>query len=161
MHLNRTWNKVLNSGQTTLDVSDQPVCSLTKEFLFRHQEIFLSVFSHLQVILYWVVFLGNWWQFNDRGFRACENSYWKEILHDRTWYTLEITLCAIFIKLCEATSVSEADLLSYDWLTEKPKDNTSFLFWECVTDLQIKVLMYIRSICEANLKCMLKFCQNY
>ena len=58
----------------------------------------------------------------------------------RARYTFQVTLCALFIKLREAAYVSETDLSQCDWLTQKPKDNTSFLYWKCVTDLQIKVL---------------------
>ena len=57
-----------------------------------------------------------------------------------------------FIKLGEAVFVFEADLSSYDWLTQKSKGNTSFLYWNCVIDLQIKVLLYVCSICECNFK---------
>ena len=39
MHLNLKWNTVLNSDQTPVDVSDQPVHALTKELQFCHQEI--------------------------------------------------------------------------------------------------------------------------
>ena len=40
----------------------------------------------------------------------------------------------------------------YDWLTQKSKDNTLLLYWKCVIDLQIKVLLYVRSIREGNFK---------
>ena len=66
-----------------------------------------------------------------------------------------------FYQTCKAASVSEANLSSYDWLTQKSGDNTSFLYWKCGIDLQIKVLLYVRSICEGNFKLMLKYCANY
>ena len=44
--------------------------------------------------------------------------------------------------------VTQTDLSPYYWLTQKSKDNTSFRYWKCVIDLQIKVLLYIHSICE-------------
>ena len=70
----------------------------------------------------------------------------------RARYTLQITLCALFIKLGEAVFICEADLSSYDWLTQKLKNNTSFLYWKCIIDLQIKVLLFVCSICEGNFK---------
>ena len=70
----------------------------------------------------------------------------------KTRHTLEITLCTLFIKLCETASVSETDLSPYDWLTQKSEDNTSFLYWKCVIDLQIKLLFYVHSIFEGNSK---------
>ena len=62
----------------------------------------------------------------------------------RSRYTSLITL--------EAAPVSETDFSSYDWLTQKSRDNTLFLHRRCVIDLQIKVLMYVHSIREGNFK---------
>ena len=70
----------------------------------------------------------------------------------RARYTWQITLWALFIKLREATSVNETDLSPYDWLTQKSKNNAPFLYWKCVIDLEINVLLYIRSIREGNFK---------
>ena len=36
--------------------------------------------------------------------------------------------------------------------TNKSKNNTSFLYWKCAIALQIKVLLYVRSIFESNFK---------
>ena len=44
----------------------------------------------------------------------------------RTKYTSQINLRALFIKR-EVASVSETDLLPFDWLTQKSKYNTSLL----------------------------------
>ena len=52
MHLNMKWTRVLNSGQTAVDVSNQPVYALTKEPQLIHPEIFFSVFYHLQTTSY-------------------------------------------------------------------------------------------------------------
>ena len=35
---------------------------------------------------------------------------------------------------------------------KKSKDNMSFLYWKCIIDLEIKVLLYVCSICEGNFK---------
>ena len=59
----------------------------------------------------------------------------------RARHTLQITQCVSFMKLRETASISENDLSPYDWLTRYSKDNTSFLYWKCVMDLQIKVLL--------------------
>ena len=135
-------------------------CFVTKKYLCQY----FLIFGQLHIELYFLVIYGQLIEgwglvqiLTENKFSMIGPSPAVDVNSiKRARYSLEITLCAIFIKLCEATSVSEADLLSYDWLTEKPKDNTSFLCWECVTDLQIKVLMYIRSICEANLKLHVK-----
>ena len=67
-------------------------------------------------------------------------------------YTLQIVLCALFIKQRAAASISETNMSKYDLLTQKSKNNISFLYWKCVIDLEIKVLLYVRSIREGNFK---------
>ena len=52
----------------------------------------------------------------------------------------QVTQCALFIKLREVASESEIDL-PYDWLTQKLKGNTFFLYWKCVINLQVEVLL--------------------
>ena len=100
-------------------------------------------------------FIGNSWTV-DQGFRANAMIRLSRVLDinniKRARYTLQITLCALFIKLGEAVFICEADLSSYDWLTQKLKNNTSFLYWKCIIDLQIKVLLFVCSICEGNFK---------
>ena len=68
---------------------------------------------------------------------------------NRARYILQSTLYTLFIKLREAASASKADLSSFDWLTQKSKDNASFLHWKGVINL---VLLYVRFICEVNFK---------
>ena len=60
-------------------------------------------------------------------------------------------MCTLY-HIREAASVSETDLSPYDWLIQKSKDNAVFLYWKCVIDLQIKVLLYIFSFREGNFK---------
>ena len=60
-------------------------------------------------------------------------------------------MCTLYQTSWDA-SVSETDLSPRDWLTQKSKDNTVFLYWKCVIDLQIKVLLYVLSIREGNFK---------
>ena len=89
----------------------------------------------------------------DRGFRASTIIGPSAVVDvnniNRARYILQSTLCTLFIKLHEATSVSKADLSLFDWLTQKSKDNTSFLHWKWVTNL---VLLYVRFICEVSFK---------
>ena len=70
----------------------------------------------------------------------------------RARYTLQITLCSLFNQLREATPNNLTDLSPYDWLSQKLKDVTSFLYWKCVIDLQVLILLYVRSIREGNFK---------
>ena len=70
----------------------------------------------------------------------------------RTRYTLQITLCSLFNELREAMPNNLTDLSPYDWLLQKSKDSTSFLYWKCVIDLQVLILLYVRSIRVGNFK---------
>ena len=171
MQLNMKWTAILNPGQTPVDVRDQPVYALTKELQFRHPGIFSQYFPifglHIEQCL--LVIHGQLIEGSGLVQILTENKFSMIGLSavvdvnniKRARYTLQITLCALFIKLSEAASVSETDLLPYDWLTQKSKDNTSFMYWKCVIDLQIKVLLYVRSIREGNFNYMLKYCTNY
>ena len=99
----------------------------------------------------------------DRGFRASTIIGLSAVVDvnniNRARYILQSTLCTLFIKLREATSVSKANFSLFDWLTQKSKDNTSFLHWKCVTNL---VLLYVRFICEVNFKLhALKSCTSW
>ena len=54
MHLNIKWTTDFNPGQTSVDVSDQPVHALSKELQlqFRHPEIFsqcVPIFGQLHI----------------------------------------------------------------------------------------------------------------
>ena len=53
----------------------------------------------------------------------------------RATYTLQITLCSLFNQLHEAMANNLTDFSQYDWLSQKSKDRTSFLYWKCVIDL--------------------------
>ena len=163
MQLNMKMTSVLNPGQTPVDVSDQPVYALTKELQFRHSQIYskyFPLFGQLHIEQSLLVIHG----------QLIEGSGLLEILTEnkfsmiglsavvdvnnikRARYTLQITLCALFTKLREAASASGTDLSPYDWLAQNCKENTSFLYWKSVIDLQITILLYIRSIREGNFK---------
>ena len=145
------WTTVLNPGQNPVDVSDQPVWALTKELQFSHPEIFsqyFSIFRKLHIEQSLLVINGQLIE----GLRLVqiltENKFSMVGLSavvdvssmKRARYTFQLTLCALFIKLREVASISETDLPPCDWLTQKSKDNTSFLNWKCVIDLQCFVV---------------------
>ena len=152
------WTAVLNPAQTPANVSDQPVHALTKEIQFLDLEMFsryFPIFGQLHIDQYLLVIHGqliDGWglvqiltehKFSMIGLSAIVDK--NNVMRAR--YTSLITLCAL-----EAAPVSETDFSSYDWLTQKSRDNTLFLHRRCVIDLQIKILMYVHSIREGNFK---------
>ena len=163
IHLNMKWTETLNPGQTPVDVSDQPVYALTKELQLRFPEIFSNyfpLFGQLHIEQFLLVIHE----------QMVKGSGLLEILTEnkssmiglsavvnvnnikRARYTLQITLCSTFNQLREAMPNNLTDLSPYDWLSQKSKDSTSFLYWNCVVDLQVPILLYVRSIREGNFK---------
>ena len=150
-------------GQTPVDVSDQPVYALTKKLQFRHPEMFSQYFpilgqlhieqSLLVINRQLIEGSGLVQIFTENKFSMIGLSAVVDVNNiKRARYTSQITLCALFTKLRVAWSVSETDLSPYDWLTKKSKNNTSFLYWKCIIDLERKSLVYVCSIREANFK---------
>ena len=45
MHLNMKWTAIVNSDQTPVDVSDQPVYAITKELILRFPDEFPKYFA--------------------------------------------------------------------------------------------------------------------
>ena len=124
MQLYMKWTVVLNPGQTPVDVSDQPVYALTKELQFRHPEMFsqfFPIFGQLHIEQSLLVFHGQLIERSGLVQILTENKSFMiglSVVVDvnnikRARYTLQIALCALFIKLCEAVSVSETDLSPY------------------------------------------------
>ena len=70
----------------------------------------------------------------------------------RARYTLQITLCSLFKLLRDAKPDDTRDLSTYDWLSKKSKESTSFLYWKLVIDFEMLILIYIRSLREGNFK---------
>ena len=150
MHLNMKWSAALSPAQTPNDVKDQPVYTLTKELQFRHPEIFshcFPIFGQLHIEQSLLVIHGQLIKGSGVAQILTENKFsllgLSAVADVKAKYTLQITLCALYIKLSEAASVGETDFSPYDWLTEKSKDNTVFF---------VKVLLFVLSICEGNLE---------
>ena len=156
MYLNMKWTADLNPGQTLIDVSDQPVYALNKKLQFRHPEIFsqyFPIFGQLRIERSLLVIHGQLIEVSGlvqiltkHKFSLLRLSVVVDLNNvTSARYTLQITLCALYIKLREDALVSETNLSPYDWLTQKSKDNAVFLCWKCVIDLQIKVLFPFHS----------------
>ena len=131
----------------------------TKELQFHHQEIYFQyfpIFRQLHIEQFLLVIHGRLIEGSGLVQILIENKFslvgLSAVTYVRARYTLQITLCALCVRLREAASISEADLSPYDWLTQKSKDNTVFLYWKCVIDFQIKVLLYALSFREGNFK---------
>ena len=70
----------------------------------------------------------------------------------RARYGLQLSLCAIFTKLEEAAGESLTSMSAYKWLCMKSAKSEVYLYWKTVLELEISILVYIRSIREGNFK---------
>ena len=59
-------------------------------------------------------------------------------------------MCAIYAKLREAHASSGSTLSPVEWLNSKSAENPMCLYWKMILDLQIDILLFIRSIRESN-----------
>ena len=163
MHLNMKWTESLNPGQTPVDVSDQPVYALTKELQLRYPDTFSNyfpLFGQLHIEQALLVIHGQLVKGSGLLEILTENKFSMIGLSavvdvnniKRARYTLQIILCSLFQQLREAMSATNTDLTPYNWLTQKSKESTSCMYWKNVIDVQILILVYIRSIREGNFK---------
>ena len=157
------WTETLNPGQTPIDVSDQPLYAFTKALQLRFPEIFSNyfpLFGQLHIEQCLLVIHGQMIKgsglleiLTEKKFSMIGLSAASDVNNiKRARYTLQITLCSRFNQLREAMPNNLTDLSPYDWLSQKSKDSTSFLYWNCVVDLQVPILLYVRSIREGNFK---------
>ena len=172
MLLNMKWTKTLNLGQTPVDVSGQPVYTLTKQLQLHFPEIFSNYFPlfrqlHIEQCL--LVIHGQMIKGSGLLEILTENKFSMIGLSTvadvnntkRARHTLQITLCSLFNQLREAMSNNLTDLSPYYWPSQKSKDSTSSLYWKCTIDLQVMILLYVRSIQEGNFKLHVKVLSNY
>ena len=157
------WTNILNPRQTPVDVRDQPVFALTKELILQFSETFskyFPIFEQLHIEQCLLVIHG----------QLIKGSGLLEILREnqfsmiglssvvdvnnikRARYTLHITLCSLFKVLDEAMPDTPTDMSPYNWLEQKSNASSSCLYWKLVIDLELLILMYIRSIREGDFK---------
>ena len=159
MNLNAKWTKILNPDQTPVDVSDHPVYALTKE-LQEYYSKYFPIFGQLHIEQCLLVIHGQLIKGSGLFEILTENRFSMIGLSavvdvnniKRARYTLQITLCSLFCLLRNAMSNDPTNVSLYDWLTFKLKESTSFLYWKYVIDLEILILVYVRSIREGNFR---------
>ena len=110
MQLNMKWAAVLNPGQILADASNQLLCTLTNELQFRHVEIFSQYFTifrqlhseHSLLLIHGQQIEGSGLAqvLTKNKFSMIVSSAFVDVNNiKRTRYSIEITLCAPFIKL--------------------------------------------------------------
>ena len=161
MTLNINSTKALNSTQTPIDVSDQPVYAITKELQYHYPHLFEKycpimgglhieqslLAIHGQLIegsgLTEIIALYN---FSTIGLSAIiDASHIK-----RAGYGIQVTVCSLFIKLQKATLKDASNLHPCTWLVEKSKSNKMCFIWKISLDLEMHILTFVRFQREGN-----------
>ena len=68
----------------------------------------------------------------------------------RARYCIQVVLCVLYQKLCVAVKKDESPLHPLQWLEEKSKTSGMCYFWRMVINLQIEILIFVRSLREGN-----------
>ena len=161
MKQNIKWTEILNPGQTPVDVSDQPVYALTKTLQYSYPDEFSKYFAlfgqlHIEqalLIMHGILIKGSGLleiltqnKFSTIGMGAAVdvNSI------KRARYALQLSLCALFTMLEDAAGENLTSMSAYEWLCQKSTESEVFLYWKMVMELEISILVYVRSIREGN-----------
>ena len=153
--------KALNATQTPIDVSDQPVYAITKELQYRYPHLFEKhclIMGGLHIEQSLLAIHGQLiegseltetltlYNFSTIGLSAIiDTSHIK-----RARYAIQVTVCSLFIKLQEATLKDASKLDPYTWLVEKSKSNEMCFIWKIILDLEMNILIFVRSQREGN-----------
>ena len=170
MQINKKTTEFLNPGQTPVDVCDQPVYALTWELQQRLKEKFgkskyFCLFGGLHIEKILLVIHGE--LIKGSGLESILSASNLSIVGTgamvnvnhikQARYCLQVSVCAIYVKLREAHTCSGSTLSPMEWLKLKAGENPMCLYWKMILDLQIDILLFIRSIRESNF-CLYVLC---
>ena len=65
-------------------------------------------------------------------------------------YGIQVAVCSIYYKLKEAHNNSGNGLDIRNWLELKSTDNPMIFYWKTILELELTILVFIRSIRESN-----------
>ena len=68
----------------------------------------------------------------------------------RARYFAQVTLCSLYRKLVNVVKANGSTLDSWMWLEEKLLSGSVVHYWSLVINLQIQILVFVRSIREGN-----------
>ena len=162
--LNMQSTKVLNENQIPVDVSDQPAFALTKELQFRLPNIFsdylpfvgglhieqslLSLYGELikETGLLEILPQHNFSTIGTSGLSTPADVTSIK----RARYCLQVSLCALYIKLRQTVRAESLEISPLEWLDIRSSTSQMCFFWKMVMNFEINVLIFVRSIREGN-----------
>ena len=156
MTLNINSTRTLNPIQTPIDASDQPVYGLTKGLQYRYPHLFekycriMGVLHIEQALLHihgqLIGGSGLAEILTLHNFSAIGLSVITDASHiKRACYAIQVTVCALFLKLQEASVKDGLNVHPYSWLVKKSVTNRMCFIWKVILDLEIQILIFVWS----------------
>ena len=68
----------------------------------------------------------------------------------RAHYDIQVKVCDLFLKSQEALVKDGSNLHPYSWLVKKSVTNRMCFIWKVILDLEIQILIFVRSHREGN-----------
>ena len=151
-----------------MDVCDQPVFAPTKEIQWRYAEKFGSdsyfcLFGGLHFEQCLLTIHGE--LIKGSGLENILSNIDMSIIGTgdlihanhikQARYCLQVSLCALFLKLKDAKDKSGLTLSSLEWLEQSKIQNEMCYYWYLIMVLQPDILFYVRSLRESNYKLLI------
>ncbi len=154
----------LNPQQAVVLTADQPVYALGKQVQWMYPEFYgegntVMMMGALHIEMAFLNGIGDW----------LEGSGWVELLVKaevntpgraesflsgsqvkRSRYAHQVSCAAIYLLLQEAFQQNESNLSFEAWLEQKSKESVQFKYWVTVMNLELILLLLVRSIRESN-----------
>ena len=161
----------LNPGQTCVLAADQPLFSVAKEVQWKSPEqhgeaSFVIMLGGLHIEMAYLKVLGQWLEGSGWVESIVEartagpgtaNSFLKAVHVTRTRRAHEITVCALQILLDKSyqaylndVPVGNESLSKTSWYSKRTENYPTFKFWAMVLEMELILLMLIRSLREGN-----------
>ena len=155
---------LLNLGQVTVDVSDQPVYALSKQIQILYPDQFgpgfyFPMFGGLHIEKVLLVIhgqliegsgLSELMDVSNLSVSGSGDALVKVPHITRTRYLMQVCLCAEFKALKDAHSNRHETSSVYSWLTDESTKNDTMHYWKMIIDFQLYILLFIRSQREKN-----------
>ena len=165
---------LLNPDQIPVDVCDQPIYALTKEIQWRYPDTFgnskyFSLFGSLHIEKSMLVVHGQIIKGTglDKILTSCGLSIagTQAIVNvnhiKQARYCLQVVICVLFQLLLDTHRESGDISHPSSWLENKSKESQMCFFWKLVLEVQINILIFIRSIREGNFSLYISSLRNF
>ena len=156
-----------------MDVCHQPVFVLKKEILWRNPEKFGSGsyfclfgglrFEQCMLTIYGELTKGSGLEniLSNMDMLIIGTGALVHANHiKQVRYCLQVSLCALFLKLKDVKDESGLTLSSLEWLEKLKSQNERCYYWYLILTLKTDILLHVRSLRESNYKFLIHAMKN-